>query len=51
MVKTDLNKGYVTQIIGPVLDIAFPQGSLPPIYSAIEILTADGTATIVEKNT
>ena len=48
MVKTDLNKGYVTQIIGPVLDIAFPQGSLPPIYSAIEILAADGTTTIVE---
>ena len=31
MVKTDLNKGYVTQIIGPVLDIKFPSGNLPPI--------------------
>jgi F-type H+/Na+-transporting ATPase subunit beta len=48
MVKTDLNKGYVTQIIGPVLDIRFPSGSLPPIYSAVEIRLEDGTRTIVE---
>jgi F-type H+-transporting ATPase subunit beta len=48
MVKTNLNKGYVTQIIGPVLDIKFPDGNLPPIYSAIKIELEDGTETIVE---
>ena len=48
MVKTNINKGYVTQIIGPVLDIVFPDGNLPPIYSAIEISVGDGTKTIVE---
>jgi F-type H+-transporting ATPase subunit beta len=48
MVKTNLNKGYVTQIIGPVLDIVFPDGTLPPIYSAIEIELQDGSSTIVE---
>jgi len=48
MVKTNLNKGYVTQIIGPVLDIKFSQGNLPPIYSAIEITLPDGTSVIVE---
>jgi F-type H+-transporting ATPase subunit beta len=48
MVKTNLNKGFVTQIIGPVLDIAFPSGSLPPIYSAIKIELQDGSSTIVE---
>lgn len=48
MVKTNLNKGYVTQIIGPVLDIQFAEGNLPPIYSAIKITTSDGTDTIVE---
>jgi F-type H+-transporting ATPase subunit beta len=48
MVKTNLNKGYVTQIIGPVLDIAFPDGNLPPIYSALEIKLEDGSSTIVE---
>ena len=48
MVKTNLNKGYVTQIIGPVLDIAFPDGNLPPIYSAVEIkLCGDLGNTIV----
>jgi F-type H+-transporting ATPase subunit beta len=48
MVKTDLNKGYVTQIIGPVLDIVFTEGNLPPIYSAVKINLDDGTSTIVE---
>ena len=47
MVKTNLNKGYVTQIIGPVLDIQFSEGNLPPIYSAIKIELEDGS-TIVE---
>jgi len=48
MVKTNLNKGYVTQIIGPVLDIEFPDGTLPPIYSALKIELEDGSSTIVE---
>jgi F-type H+-transporting ATPase subunit beta len=47
MVETT-NKGYVCQIIGPVLDIEFPSGTLPPIYSAIKIETADGLGNIVE---
>ena len=48
MVKTTTNKGYVTQIIGPVLDIAFPSGNLPPIYSALKITLEDGTTNIIE---
>jgi len=48
MVKTNLNKGFVTQIIGPVLDIRFPGGNLPPIYSAIKITLDDGSENIVE---
>ena len=47
MVETT-NKGYVCQIIGPVLDIEFPSGNLPPIYSAVKIETADGLGNIVE---
>ena len=47
MVETT-NKGYVCQIIGPVLDIEFPSGNLPPIYSALRIETADGIGSIVE---
>jgi len=48
MVQTEKNIGFVSQIIGPVLDIEFPGGNLPPIYSAIKIETADGIGTIVE---
>jgi F-type H+-transporting ATPase subunit beta len=48
MVKTEKNQGYVTQIIGPVLDIEFPGGELPAIYSAIKVETADGIGNIVE---
>jgi F-type H+-transporting ATPase subunit beta len=48
MVETTLNKGSVTQIIGPVLDIVFPDGKLPPIYNAIKIELEDGSSTIVE---
>mmetsp|Transcript_22561 Transcript_22561/g.34488 ORF Transcript_22561/g.34488 Transcript_22561/m.34488 type:complete len:475 (-) Transcript_22561:441-1865(-) len=40
--------GLVTQVIGPVLDISFPPGSLPSIYTAIKIETEDGLATVAE---
>ena len=48
MVNTNINKGYVTQIIGPVLDIKFSEGNLPPIYSAISVTVEDGEPNIVE---
>ena len=48
MLITDESTGYVTQIIGPVLDITFPSGALPSIYTAIKITTDDGAETIVE---
>jgi F-type H+-transporting ATPase subunit beta len=47
MVETT-NKGYICQIIGPVLDIQFPDGNLPPIYTALKVETADGQGNIVE---
>ncbi len=31
------NTGYITQIIGPVLDVKFPTGELPKIYNAIKV--------------
>ena len=31
------NIGYITQIIGPVLDVKFPDGKLPQIYNALKI--------------
>ncbi len=33
------NTGKVVEVIGPVVDIEFPEGALPPIYNAIEIIS------------
>jgi F-type H+-transporting ATPase subunit beta len=38
MELSQLNQGRVIQVIGPVLDVEFPQGSLPSIYNAIRVL-------------
>src|SRR6476469_239414 len=43
MTKTQTNLGYVTQIIGPVLDVTFPSGNLPKIYNAIIVKNGDET--------
>ena len=37
------NKGTVTQIVGPVLDIRFPDDHLPDLLTAIEIPHGDST--------
>ena len=44
----DINTGKVTQIIGAVLDIKFPEGGLPEINDAIKIKRKDGTNLVVE---
>ena len=36
------NIGRVVQVIGPVLDIRFPNGHLPDLLNAIEIEREDG---------
>lgn len=40
--------GKITQIIGAVLDIKFPEGNLPEINEAIKINTKDGGVLVVE---
>jgi F-type H+-transporting ATPase subunit beta len=37
MLETSTKTGYITQIIGPVIDAVFPSGDLPKIYNAINI--------------
>ncbi len=32
-----MNKGKIVQVIGPVVDVEFPQGSLPAIYNALTL--------------
>jgi F-type H+-transporting ATPase subunit beta len=36
-----MNVGKVVAIIGPVVDVEFPEGALPPIYNAVRI-TSEG---------
>jgi len=41
--------GFVTQIIGPVVDVEFPEGSLPSIYNALKLTKeASGEVIIAE---
>ncbi|TDT70534.1 ATP synthase F1 subcomplex beta subunit [Hypnocyclicus thermotrophus] len=42
-----MNKGLVTQIIGPVVDAKF-EDKLPEIYNALEIIKEDGTKLVME---
>jgi len=42
MVNTASKTGYISQIIGPVLDIEFPNGELPKIYNAVVITSDNG---------
>ena len=44
------NIGYITQVIGPVVDATFDgEGAqLPPIYNALKIQRPDGSDLIVE---
>ena len=44
----ELNTGKLTQIIGAVLDIKFPEGKLPEINDAINVPLADGKKLVVE---
>ncbi len=39
---TATNIGFITQIIGPVVDIKFPAGKLPAIYNALRITGTNG---------
>lgn len=41
--------GRISQVIGPVVDVAFDNGvSLPKIYDALEVRKADGTRVVLE---
>lgn len=45
--KKSMNKGTVSQIIGVVVDVHFPE-NLPEIYHALETKLPDGTAVVLE---
>jgi F-type H+-transporting ATPase subunit beta len=37
MTTENNNMGRITQVIGPVLDVVFERGKLPPIYNALKV--------------
>ena len=42
-------KGKISQVIGPVVDVAFEKGlELPNIYDALEVFKTDGTGVVLE---
>jgi F-type H+-transporting ATPase subunit beta len=45
MVDTASKTGFISQIIGPVLDIEFPNGELPKVYNALIIAGDDSSVT------
>ena len=42
-----MNKGTITQIVGPVIDITFKEG-VPPLKNALIVKRADGTELVLE---
>ena len=45
MVDTASKTGFISQIIGPVLDIEFPNGELPKVYNALTVSSGDSSVT------
>jgi len=41
MATTATNIGYIRQIIGPVIDVEFPNGTLPKMFNALNVQTAN----------
>jgi len=45
MVDTASKTGFISQIIGPVLDIEFPNGELPKVYNALVVGSGESSVT------
>ncbi|MBP3309770.1 MAG: F0F1 ATP synthase subunit beta, partial [Ruminococcus sp.] len=43
---SDKSKGTVAQVMGPVVDVRFEEGSLPAIYNALTIPKGEKTLTV-----
>jgi len=42
------NGGFVKQVIGPVIDVEFPEGDLPKILNALDVYTLEGRKIVAE---
>jgi F-type H+/Na+-transporting ATPase subunit beta len=43
-----MKEGKVTQVIGPVVDVKFEPGNLPPIFNALTITRSEGKPLVLE---
>ena len=43
---SDINIGKVAQVMGPVVDVSFPEGHLPPINNALTVPVGDRVLTV-----
>ncbi|MFV8826332.1 F0F1 ATP synthase subunit beta [Alkalihalobacterium sp. APHAB7] len=43
-----MNKGRITQVMGPVVDVKFPSGQLPEIYNALKVEQVGSTKNAVD---
>ncbi len=48
METLNATEGLITKIIGPVVDVEFPSGDLPNIYTALNMYQEDGTKVVAE---
>src|SRR5712692_3918932 len=46
--KKKTREGKVRQVIGAVVDVAFPPGEQPELYEALEVKKQDGTTVVLE---
>ena len=40
--------GFITQIVGPVIDVRFEEGKIPPILTALKVKSGDGRTVVLE---
>ena len=45
---SNIAKGSVAQVMGPVVDVRFEEGALPAIYNALTMQIEDRTLTVEE---
>lgn len=46
MATTPTNIGYITQIIGPVIDVEYPNGTLPKMFNALNVMSGNSIVVV-----
>ena len=46
MLNTAANTGFITQIIGPVIDVEYPNGNLPKMFNALNVMNGNSIVVV-----